>query len=56
MLTTSKFRIEILPLEAGAGFFARLVSLVTGAVIDGPAFPTDTAAVKWAEGRLGLRA
>jgi len=56
MQTMSRFRIEILPLKAGEGFFARLISLVTGVVVDGPAFPTDTDAMKWVEGRLGLRA
>lgn len=51
----SKIRIEILPLKTGAGFFARLVSLVGGSIVDGPPFATEGAAAKWAEGRLGLR-
>lgn len=56
MPAPSKVRIEILPLKAGAGFFVRLVSLATGAVVDGPAFATDVDAMKWIEGRMGLRA
>lgn len=55
MLATPKVRIEILPLKASAGFFARLVSLVGGSVVEGPPFPTEDAAAKWADGRLGLR-
>jgi len=51
----AKFRVEILPLKAGAGFFARLVPLSRGPAIDGPTFATEAGAVRWAEGRLGLR-
>jgi hypothetical protein len=54
-LAPPKVRIEILPLKTGSGFFARLVSLVGGSVVDGPPFPSEDAATKWAEGRLGLR-
>jgi hypothetical protein len=55
ILPPSKVRVEILPLKSG-GFFARLVSLVGARTVDGPSFPTEDAAAKWAEGRLGLRA
>jgi hypothetical protein len=55
MLPPSRVRVEILPLKSG-GFFARLVSLVGARTVDGPSFPTEDAAAKWAEGRLGLRA
>jgi hypothetical protein len=55
MHTLPKFRVEILPLKADDGFFVRLVSSVTGAIIESPAFPTDSDAMKWVEGRMGLR-
>jgi hypothetical protein len=53
VLAPSKVRVEILPLRTGAGFFARL--LAGGNIVEGPPFPTEDAAAKWADGRLGLR-
>jgi hypothetical protein len=56
MNVVPKFRIEILPLKAGSGVFVRLISAITGAIVESPAFATDSDALKWVEGRMGLRA
>jgi hypothetical protein len=56
MFDSAKVRIEILPLKTGDGFFVRVISRLTGAIVDGPVFATDADATKWVEGRMGLRA
>jgi hypothetical protein len=55
IMQAARYRFEILPLRTGAGYFARLVPLSHGTAIDGPAFPTEAAVLKWLDGRSGLR-